>query len=104
VMKVSSTLLEQVSAECQLRFNQVFLRNMIGRLQSAERNAVISGVNSGAAPVASVPAAPVASVPAAPVVSAAAAASPPATAGVGVASSVNVGSSASAAGGEPLAS
>jgi hypothetical protein len=38
VMKVSSTLLEQVSAECQLRFNQVFLRNMIARLQSAERN------------------------------------------------------------------
>src|SRR5258708_4637861 len=37
VMKVSSTLLEQVSAECQLRFNQVFLRNMIARLQSAER-------------------------------------------------------------------
>jgi hypothetical protein len=36
VMKVSSTLLEQVSAECQLRFNQVFLRNMIGRLQHAE--------------------------------------------------------------------
>jgi hypothetical protein len=36
-MKVSSTLLEQVSAECQLRFNQVFLRSMIGRLQSAER-------------------------------------------------------------------
>ena len=35
-MKVSSTLLEQVSAECQLRFNQVFLRNLIGRLQSAE--------------------------------------------------------------------
>jgi serine/threonine protein kinase len=33
VMKVSSTLLEQVSAECQLRFNQVFLRSMIGRLQ-----------------------------------------------------------------------
>jgi hypothetical protein len=38
VMKVSSTLLEQVSAECQLRFNQVFLRSMIGRLQSAERS------------------------------------------------------------------
>jgi CRP-like cAMP-binding protein len=37
VMKVSSTLLEQVSAECQLRFNQVFLRSMIGRLQNAER-------------------------------------------------------------------
>jgi CRP-like cAMP-binding protein len=37
VMKVSSTLLEQVSAECQLRFNQVFLRSMIGRLQNAEK-------------------------------------------------------------------
>jgi CRP-like cAMP-binding protein len=37
VMKVSSTLLEQVSAECQLRFNQVFLRSIIARLQSAER-------------------------------------------------------------------
>ena len=36
VMKVSSTLLEQVSAECQLRFNQVFLRSVIGRLQGAE--------------------------------------------------------------------
>jgi serine/threonine protein kinase len=36
VMKVSSTLLEQVSAECQLRFNQVFLRSIIGRLQTAE--------------------------------------------------------------------
>ena len=37
VMKVSSTLLEQVSASCQLRFNKVFLRSLIGRLQSAER-------------------------------------------------------------------
>jgi serine/threonine protein kinase len=36
VMKVSSTLLEQVSAECQLRFNQVFLRSLIARLQGAE--------------------------------------------------------------------
>ncbi len=36
VMKDSSTLLEQVSAECQLRFNQVFLRSIIGRLQTAE--------------------------------------------------------------------
>jgi serine/threonine protein kinase len=42
VMKVSSTLLEQVSAECQLRFNQVFLRSMIARLQSAERASVKS--------------------------------------------------------------
>ncbi len=34
VMKVSSTLLEQVSASCQLRFNKVFLRSLIGRLQN----------------------------------------------------------------------
>jgi CRP-like cAMP-binding protein len=33
LMKVSSTLLEQVSASCQLRFNKVFLRSLIGRLQ-----------------------------------------------------------------------
>ena len=37
VLKVSSTLLEQVSAACQLRFNRVFLRNLIGRLQSGEQ-------------------------------------------------------------------
>ncbi len=37
VMKVSSTLLEQVSASCQLRFNKVFLRNLISRLQNNER-------------------------------------------------------------------
>ncbi len=36
VMKVSSTLLEQVSASCQLRFNKVFLRSLIGRLQGGE--------------------------------------------------------------------
>jgi serine/threonine protein kinase len=35
-LKVSSTLLEQVSASCQLRFNQVFLRALIGRLQGAD--------------------------------------------------------------------
>lgn len=39
VLKVSSTLLEQVSAACQLRFNRVFLRNLIARLQSAEKPA-----------------------------------------------------------------
>ena len=37
VLKVSSTLLEQVSASCQLRFNRVFLSSLIARLQSAER-------------------------------------------------------------------
>ena len=39
VLKVSSTLLEQVSASCQLRFNRVFLRSLIGRLQSNEMRA-----------------------------------------------------------------
>jgi eukaryotic-like serine/threonine-protein kinase len=38
VMKVSSTLLEQVSASCQLRFNKVFLKALIARLQQAEEN------------------------------------------------------------------
>ena len=36
VMKVSSTLLEQVSASCQLRFNKAFLRSLITRLQTGE--------------------------------------------------------------------
>jgi eukaryotic-like serine/threonine-protein kinase len=36
VLKVSSTLLEQVSASCQLRFNRVFLRTMIMRLQASD--------------------------------------------------------------------
>jgi serine/threonine protein kinase len=36
LMKVSSTLLEQLSASCQLRFNKVFLRSLIGRLQGTE--------------------------------------------------------------------
>jgi hypothetical protein len=36
-MKVSSTLLEQVSASCQLRFNKMFLRSLISRLQHVER-------------------------------------------------------------------
>ncbi len=34
LMKVSSTLLEQSSAACQLRFNKVFLHSLISRLQS----------------------------------------------------------------------
>jgi serine/threonine protein kinase len=34
VMKVSSTLLEQVSASCQLRFNKAFLHSLIRRLQN----------------------------------------------------------------------
>jgi serine/threonine protein kinase len=35
-LKVSATLLEQVSAACQLRFNRMFLKTLITRLQSAE--------------------------------------------------------------------
>jgi serine/threonine protein kinase len=35
-LKVSSTLLEQVSASCQLRFNRVFLRSLIARLQNTD--------------------------------------------------------------------
>jgi serine/threonine protein kinase len=34
LMKVSSTLLEQASASCQLRFNRVFLHSLIKRLQN----------------------------------------------------------------------
>jgi len=34
VIKVSSTLIEQASAACQLRFNKVFLKNLINRLQN----------------------------------------------------------------------
>lgn len=33
VLSVSATLLEQLSTECQLRFNKVFLRSLIRRLQ-----------------------------------------------------------------------
>lgn len=35
ILSVSSTLLEQVSTECQLRFNKVFLRTLIRRLQGS---------------------------------------------------------------------
>ena len=41
VLKVSSTLLEQVSASCQLRFNRVFLRALIGRLQAPDTRRVV---------------------------------------------------------------
>lgn len=41
ILQVSSTLLEQSSPACQLRFNQVFLKSLISRLQSGE--AAISG-------------------------------------------------------------
>src|SRR5690606_19490066 len=39
ILSVSSTLLEQLSAQCQLRFNRVFLRALIRRLQGAPSEA-----------------------------------------------------------------
>ena len=35
ILRVSSTLMEQVSSSCQLRFNKVFLRSLIQRLQGS---------------------------------------------------------------------
>jgi eukaryotic-like serine/threonine-protein kinase len=37
LLKVTATLLEQSSISCQLRFNKVFLRELIGRLQRGSR-------------------------------------------------------------------
>jgi CRP-like cAMP-binding protein len=34
LMKVGATLLEQASPSCQLRFNRVFLRSLIERLEN----------------------------------------------------------------------
>jgi len=38
LVRVSSTLLEQSSSACQLRFNKVFLRSLIERLQGVAQN------------------------------------------------------------------
>ena len=35
ILRVSSTLMEQVSSSCHLRFNKVFLRSLITRLQGS---------------------------------------------------------------------
>ena len=45
LLKVGSTLLEQASANCQLRFNRVFLRGLIERLQNSESEATRTGIN-----------------------------------------------------------
>jgi hypothetical protein len=37
MLKVAATLLEQASISCQLRFNKVFLRELIGRLQRGQK-------------------------------------------------------------------
>lgn len=39
LIRVSSTLLEQASSSCQLRFNKVFLRSLIERLQGVDTSA-----------------------------------------------------------------
>jgi CRP-like cAMP-binding protein len=38
VLKVSATLLEQLTIPCQLRFHKMFMRSMIERLTRSERN------------------------------------------------------------------
>jgi len=43
VLSVSATLLEQLSTECQLRFNKVFLRSLIWRLQGLEADHSAAG-------------------------------------------------------------
>jgi serine/threonine protein kinase len=43
LLKVGATLLEQSSAACQLRFNRVFLRSLIERLQKSEQATVAAG-------------------------------------------------------------
>jgi hypothetical protein len=40
ILRVSSTLLEQASSACQLRFNKVFLKALISRLQNGESRTV----------------------------------------------------------------
>ncbi len=40
LLRVGATLLEQASANCQLRFNRVFLRSLIERLQNPEQATV----------------------------------------------------------------
>jgi hypothetical protein len=42
-VRVSSTLLEQSSSACQLRFNKVFLRSLIERLQGIAPSATQEG-------------------------------------------------------------
>ena len=38
LLKVTATLLEQMSIACQLRFNKVFLRELIERLQRGRKS------------------------------------------------------------------
>ena len=40
LLKITATLIEQASISCQLRFNKVFLRELIGRLQRGHKKSV----------------------------------------------------------------
>jgi serine/threonine protein kinase len=48
LLKVGATLLEQASSNCQLRFNRVFLRGLIERLQKSDGEASSAGHVSAA--------------------------------------------------------
>ena len=54
LVRVSSTLLEQASSSCQLRFNKVFLRSLIERLQGVAQPATQIGVLTPQSPASSV--------------------------------------------------
>jgi serine/threonine protein kinase len=43
LVRISSTLLEQASSDCQLRFNKVFLRSLIERLQGIDPAMTLTG-------------------------------------------------------------
>jgi CRP-like cAMP-binding protein len=49
LLRVSSTLLEQVSTACQLHFTKTFLRSLIERLQRAEKARHLFEATRGAA-------------------------------------------------------
>ena len=49
LLKVGATLLEQASANCQLRFNRVFLRGLIERLQKSDAEAAAPAESKPAA-------------------------------------------------------
>ncbi|HEY5622136.1 MAG TPA: serine/threonine-protein kinase [Gammaproteobacteria bacterium] len=42
LVRISATLLEQASSDCQLRFNKVFLRSLIERLQGSDHDGTVT--------------------------------------------------------------
>jgi eukaryotic-like serine/threonine-protein kinase len=51
LLKVGASLLEQTSPACQLRFNRVFLRSLIGRLQKSEQAGASTGASGSFAAI-----------------------------------------------------